>query len=303
MSMAVVPFARQGFGDGSIDWDTNNFRADLLRLDGTLTDTAVKAITGVTNASPAVITSNAHGFANDEIVVVRGVVGAVGVNQQAKVANVTANTFTLKTLSAEALDVITPGAYTSGGCVINISKLLNRQDADAASVHGATAVGANGGPAAPGATRSIVNGVLQCSNGNLAWLQVPDLAGGQVHGYLLCKDNGAAATDRCVFFYDGRISVVCAATAATSATSISVEPLPGPIASGATVVFSNGITATLTGAAAKGARSLAVSSLSGGIPVGHVGEAALNVAQNFPKTTNGGDITLTIDVTEGLFTL
>jgi hypothetical protein len=303
MSLYVPPFARQGFGDGSIDWDTNTFRADLLRLDGTLTDTAVKAITGVTNATPAVYTSTAHGFANGDIVVVRGVVGAVGANQIGVVNSVAANTFQLKTLSAEALDVITPGAYTSGGVAINLTKFQNRQDLDAASIHGATAVAANGGPAAPGATRSIVNGVLQCSNGLMTWLQAPDLAGGQVHGYALCKDSGSAATDRSVFFYDGRFMVVAATTAATSATTIVVEPLLGPIASGAVVVFSNGVTATLTAGAAKGARALTVSAIAAGIPVGHVGEAPFNVAQNFPKTPNGGDFTLNIDVTEGFFTL
>jgi hypothetical protein len=303
MSMFVTQFGRQGFADGSIDWDTNNFRADLLRLDGTLQDTAVKAITGITNASPAVYTSAAHGFTNGQIVCVRGVLGAVGANQIGKVANVAANTFTLQTLSAESLDVGTPGAYTSGGVAINLSLFQNRQDVDAASVHGATAVGAAGGPAAPGATRTATNGILTCSNGNMAWLQVPDLAGGQVHCYALCKDNGASATDRSVFYYDGRISVVCASAAAGAATSVAVESLPGPIASGTAIAFSNGVIATLTAPALKGARTLTVAALSAGIAAGHVGEAALGVAQNFPKTTNGGDITLTIDAIEGLFTL
>lgn len=303
MSLFVLENAREKFGNQSValDWDTNAFRADLLRLDGTLTDTAVKAITNVTNVNPAVYTSTSHGFSNGDIVVVRGVGGALGANQIGKVANVAANTFELQALSPEAVSVQTPGVYTSGGCAINLTKIANRQDYDAASVHGANAPGASGGPAVP-ASKTSTKGVFQCTS-PLSWTAVPDLSGGQVHGYVLAKDSGSAATDAGVFFYDGRHEVRCSKTAAASATSIDVEPLIGGIASGAVIYFSNGVAATLTGAAAKGARTLSVSAIASGIGAGHTAQAPFNVTDNFPKTTNGSNMTLDVDATEGLFTL
>ncbi len=291
MSFAILPGGRAGYAGANLDMDAaSGLLATLLRLDGTLTDTAVKAITGVTNATPAVITSTAHGFANGDLVLVRGVGGSVGVNQLAIVAGQTANTFTLKTNTLESLDVSAGGAYTSGGCVINLTKCANRQDYDGA------AIGSN--YTIP--TTTVAAGVVKPS-ASLTFSAVPDLSGGQVHGHMVAKASGSAATDIGLFFYDGRIQVICTVAAATSATTINVEPLQAGIASGATIVFSNGIVATLTAPATIGARSLAVSALSGGIAIGHHGEAAINTTPNYPITTNGGDIVVSIDATYGLF--
>lgn len=291
MSLYILPAGRQGYAGANLDMDAaSGLLATLLRLDGTLTDTAVKAITSVTNATPAVITSNSHGFANDDIVVVRGVGGSVGVNQLAKVASVAANTFQLKTLTSEALDVGAGGAYTSGGCVINLTKCLNRQDYDGAAIGSNYTI----------TTTTVTNGVVKPS-ASLTFSAVPDLSGGQVHAHVVAKASGLAATDTGLFFYDGRIQVIVNTNAAISATTILCEPLLAGIASGATIAFSNGIVATLTSGAAAGARSLAVSALSGAIALGHVGEAAINTTPNFPITTNGGDIVVSIDATNGLF--
>lgn len=291
MSLYILPGGRAGYAAANLDMDAaSGLLATLLRLDGTLTDTAVKAITGVTNVNPAVYTSNSHGFANDDIVVVRGIVGSVGANQLGKIASVAANTFQLKTLTGEALDIQTPGAYTSGGCVINLTKCLNRQDYDGA------AIGSN--YTIP--TTTVALGVVKPS-ASLTFSAVPDLSGGQVHAHMVAKAAGSAATDTGLFFYDGRIQVIVNTTAASSATTILCEPLLAAIASGATIAFSNGVVATLTSGAAIGARTLAVSALSAGIALGHVGEAAINTTPNFPITTNGGDIVVSIDATYGLF--
>ena len=291
MSSFVLPGGRAGFAGANIDLDAaSGLLTTLLRLDGTLTDTAVKAITAVTNATPAVLTSAAHGFANGDTVVIRGVVGAVGVNQLAKVAGQAANTFQLQTLTGESLDIVTPGAYTSGGCIINLTKCLNRQDYDAAQVGTNTII----------TTTTVVGGVVKPS-ASITFTAVPDLAGGQVHAHMVAKNAGTAATDTGLFFYDGRIQVICNTNAAAAATAILCEPLQAAVASGATVAFSNGVVATLTAGATIGARTLAVSALSGAIPPGHVGEAAINTTPNLPITTNGGDIVISIDATFGLF--
>lgn len=295
MSIYVLPGGRAAFAAALTDLDAaSGLNASLLELDGTLTDTAVKAITGVTNATPAVITSNAHGFANDEIVLVRGVLGSIGVNQLAKVANAAANTLTLKTLGPEALDVSAGGAYVSGGCILNLSKALNRADVDGAQISTPYVI----------PTTTVVGGVVKPS-ASLVWSAVPDLGGGkQVHGFILCKASGAAGTDTGIFWFDGRIKVTANAQAAAAATSIQVEPLVAPLASGTVIVFSNGVTATLSGAAAKGARSISVTALAAIVQAGHEGEAAIDPAGNqpWPITPNGGSITQLIDATEGLFT-
>lgn len=71
------------------------------------------AITGVTNASPPVVTSNAHGRSNDQIVTITGVLGATGANGTWRVMNVAANTFELHNFDGS--NVAAPGVYTSGG--------------------------------------------------------------------------------------------------------------------------------------------------------------------------------------------
>ena len=55
---------------------------------------AAKTITGITQANPAVVTSNSHGFTNGDEVEISGVVGMTQVNgKRFTVAGVTTNTF------------------------------------------------------------------------------------------------------------------------------------------------------------------------------------------------------------------
>ena len=78
-----------------------------------------KAITGITQAAPGVVTSNGHGFLNDELVFITGVLGMVQVNtRHFKVAGVTTNTFTLvDPVNGSPINTTSFGAYTSGGVV------------------------------------------------------------------------------------------------------------------------------------------------------------------------------------------
>jgi hypothetical protein len=74
------------------------------------TGTAVKTITGATNASPIVITSTAHGYSNGDFVHISGVAGNTAANGLFAIQNVAANTF-------ELVGSTGSGAYTSGGDV------------------------------------------------------------------------------------------------------------------------------------------------------------------------------------------
>lgn len=66
------------------------------------------AITGATNATPIVITSNGHGLSNNDMVAIASVGGNTAANGIWSVANVAANTFELEGSTGS-------GAYTSGG--------------------------------------------------------------------------------------------------------------------------------------------------------------------------------------------
>jgi hypothetical protein len=71
-------------------------------------------VTGLTNANPGVVTSNAHGNANGVVGVLSAVGGMVQVNNRAFVVDATAaNTFALKGVDTTTAQGY--GAYTSGG--------------------------------------------------------------------------------------------------------------------------------------------------------------------------------------------
>lgn len=82
---------------------------------GTITE-GDKVITGATQADPVVITSNAHGYNNDDEVLINEVVGMTELNgKRFIVANKTANTFELKDKDGNDIDGTGFTAYVSGG--------------------------------------------------------------------------------------------------------------------------------------------------------------------------------------------
>lgn len=75
-------------------------------------------ITGITAATPPVVTSAAHGYANGDIIQIAGVVGMTELNNRVfVVADRAVNTFELQTL--DGTDIVGAGytAWTSGGTV------------------------------------------------------------------------------------------------------------------------------------------------------------------------------------------
>jgi len=88
----------------------------LLSFEGQ-TITYGRAVTGATNATPIVITSAAHGYANGDIVTIKGVGGNTAANGEYKVASVATNTFALTNVTTGA-NIAGNGAYTSGGIIM-----------------------------------------------------------------------------------------------------------------------------------------------------------------------------------------
>lgn len=85
-----------------------------------VTETA-KNITGITNASPAVVTSVGHGFSNGDQVYIANVGGMVELNGNIyTISGAGANTFTLTDMFGNVVDSSLFGVYTSGGTASRI---------------------------------------------------------------------------------------------------------------------------------------------------------------------------------------
>lgn len=95
----------------------SNLKARVLMNGGFVLE-ANKNITAITQANPAVVTSNAHGFSNGDIVWITGVNGMLNVNNRFFiVAGQTANTFQLHENDGSVVNSTGYLAYTSGGTV------------------------------------------------------------------------------------------------------------------------------------------------------------------------------------------
>ncbi len=274
----LVLAATAASGDGD---DTATLKAALLRPSAG--DTGLKIITGATNATPIVITSASHGYSNGDLIVIGGILGNLAANGTFLAAGVTTNTINLTTL--DGVSVVGSGSYSSGGWMINLTLADFLDDLDGCTV------GTDQTLASVTATAGAIDAT------DPSWTSVADPGAGvtgDVIGVLYYKSTGSAATSPLIAFNDGRIRVVCAATAATSAVSVAVEKLDGPLPSGTALVFSNGVTATLTAPGVEGDRTIAVSALASGIAAGHAADGYTTSA-GLPVHPNGGNISLTLD--------
>jgi hypothetical protein len=114
----VIPFAYSAsqtmlleFGDQYVRFHTEG--ATLLE--------STKSITAITQASPGVITSAAHGYANGDWVYVSGCGGMTSLNSRFFiVASATANSYTLTDLAGAAIDTSALAAYSGGGTTARV---------------------------------------------------------------------------------------------------------------------------------------------------------------------------------------
>lgn len=78
--------------------------------------TSKKTISGITQANPAVVTANSHGFSNGDRIYIETVVGMTGVNGGVFiVGGATTNTFHLTDEDGNQIDTTSYSAYSSGG--------------------------------------------------------------------------------------------------------------------------------------------------------------------------------------------
>ncbi len=274
---ALFENGRNGFGLGNIAWTTNTIKTALL--DTTVTSTAVKPITGATNATPIVLTVTGNGYVNGDIVYVDGVGGNLSANGIWQVASAATNTITLVTPVA-AVNSVGSAAYTSGGFAINLGPTI----ANLSDISGGVI-----GTAVTLTSPTMVQGVA-----NAAGVTFTSVTGNPVKGLFIYKDTGTASTSTLILLQMGKFIVTCDSTAATSATSVIVEALTAGIPNGTVLTFSDGKTATLSGAAAVGDRVLTVSALASGVTVAARALAPMT-GSNLPVTPNGGNITVTWD--------
>ncbi len=251
---------------GASNWLTDTVQATLVSLN--TADTAVTLVTGATNATPVVLTANAHGASNGDVIIARGIGGNTSANGTYLAASVTTNTLALTTLDGQ--NVVGNGSYTSGGSIVNLTLAAVNADVNAGIVGSAVTL----------TSPTNTNGVLDAADATFS----------AITGNVDCIIIIDTTTGIPIVFHDGKQKVTCAATAATSATTVAVEPLTGAIASGVACVFSNGVTATLSAGAAVGDRTLTVTALSAGITAGHSADVATTGA-GFPFTGGGGSYT------------
>jgi hypothetical protein len=261
---------------GAGDWVAMNARAMLVDM---VADTWLKAVTGMSTATPAVATvGSTASMAVDDVVAFYEVGGTLNTNQTFKVkAVVNGTTFSLKTLE-DGLDVVGTGTYTSGGFVVNLTKLDNVQDINAGRV----------GSDATLSSKTQAKGYLGCAAISFAAFT------GDFSAMLISELVTDDTDSNPLIWVDGRIKVVCAAAAASSATSIAVQRLSAGIPNGTVLRFSNGVAATLTAAANAGDRTLTVSALAAGIGAGHEAEP-YKTNPGFPGSSSGSSFSLTFD--------
>ena len=128
--------------------------------------------------------------------------------------------------------------------------------------------------------------------------------GDPIGAIIVYKDTGTASTSPLICYIDGKVTVTCATNAAAHATSIQVDPLLGPLASGVSFTFgTSGVTVTLNANASRGARTISVNDIGAtGVNAGDSGPCTAQGA-NLPITPNGGNLTINWDNTYGVVKL
>jgi hypothetical protein len=281
---------RQGHGDGTINTSSGTFKARILNLQ--TTSNIIKAISACTNAaSPITVTvASTSGWANGNIVLVQGIAGNTAANGLWVVANLTGTTFDLQTLPPPGGSQL--AATGNGTAVVTNATVLNLSLTSAS-----TDLPSGAGSSTDQTLSSITftNGIF--NSANPTWNNVA--ATTLIQAIAVYQ---SLATDRLVFFTDGKLQVRIDKAASTSDTTLIVEPLYAAIPSGTVLVFSNGVSATLTVAANAGDRALTVSAISAGIAIGHTADAPIT-NWGLPATLGSQptNVTFQVDSTNGWY--
>lgn len=95
------------------------------------------AITAITQANPGVVTQNAHGYANGQVIFLSGIGGMTQLNGRfVTVAGVAANTYQLTYFDGTNINTTTYGAYTAGGTGARVYEIATPYlEADLVDLH------------------------------------------------------------------------------------------------------------------------------------------------------------------------
>lgn len=208
MGNALFEKGREGFLDGTCDWDTNTIKVALVDLN--VVDTGAKAVTAATNATPIVITTGtAHGFTNGDYVMIAGVTGNTNANGYRKIKNVAASTAELTDTS----DVNIAGNGTFGGTAY-VANLGPSASGDNWDDFDGCVIGTPQTIASP----TVTQGVADAND-----VTYTSVSGASIEGIIIYKDTGTASTSRLIAYID-------------SATGLPLTPNGGDI----TVQWDNG---------------------------------------------------------------
>jgi len=278
MANSLFEFGREGFLDGSLDWDTQNFKAALLDL--STAEVGVRQIASSVVGPPIVITTAvAHGFTNGDIVYIDGHLVNTSANGLWAITAASASVFSLT-------DPVTGGNATGNGTGVATGYAVNLgRNTVGTRFWDAFDGGLVGSLSGNLTTKTVVNGVADADD-----VTFSAVTGASVEAVAILQDTGTPATSRMTALITGKQIVICNTT--TTGTVIPVEPLKYGIPSTTTIAFSTGQSATLTSLANAGDRSITVTSTT--VNAGARG-LALATGSGLPVTPNGGNIVVTWD--------
>lgn len=126
----LLPFVFDAETDQTYNLEFSHLRMRVYRA-GVAVLEASKAITAISIASPAVITSAGHGYADGEEIFISGIIGPTGLNgRNFVVRNVTTNTFRLEDLNGVAVSTSGMPAYSGGGSARRVYEVASPYTAD-----------------------------------------------------------------------------------------------------------------------------------------------------------------------------
>lgn len=266
---------REGFLDGTLDWDTQTFSAALLDLG--VSDAGIRQITSSTNATPIVVTTAvAHGFTNGDLVYVDGITTGTSGNGLWAITAASGSVFSL-TDPVSGANAVGNGVGSGGYCV-NLGPSASGDNWD--DFDGGL-IGAKVNLTSP----TVVNGVADAADTTFT-----SVSGNSVEAVAIFRDTGTASTSRMVCIITGKQIVTCNTT--TTGTSIPVEPLKYAIPNSTVLAFSTNQSATLTALANAGDRAITVTSTT--VNAGARALAPIT-ASGLPVTPNGGNIVVAYD--------
>jgi hypothetical protein len=284
MANALHESGRNAFLSGTANWINGKGGAGAIQaalVTTTTFTTGIKQITGCTAATPPVVTSTAHGFANGDVVCISGVGGTLNANGIFVIAGVAANTYQL-TDYVLGTNVVGTGTYTSGGVAVNLGPTVSTWAGYSANLVG-TAVALSG--------NTEVQGTANASSATFTAVSGAVAAGIMLIATASPTSGTLTGTDIPIAWIDGQV-IVTSAAQLTAGTTLAVERLPAPIPTATVLSFGDGTTATMTTLAAQFARTLTVSSTT--VSPGTRATAPAT-GSGLPVTPNGGNISVTWD--------